>query len=144
MVPTWMQTAALGFSTPTIQTIAIGPVLPPKIQHLNLIPWTLIEYLSSDRIMTWSICRLSRLRCTSTFHSQICHLATIGWVVIENWRIPPKFWCFFTVTQQIFVWLQIRGQEIQELLKLHNLHIHHVTTRWALKYLIAAKVGVTV
>jgi hypothetical protein len=41
--------------------------------------------------------------------------------------------------QQILVGSQIRKQYVNDGLKLHNLHIHHVMIRSELKYLIGAE-----
>jgi len=37
------------------RTVAIGPVLPPKTGHCNMTHCSPIEYLSSDRIVIFSI-----------------------------------------------------------------------------------------
>jgi len=41
-----------GFYNTKTRTIAIGPVLPPKIRHFKLTPLAEFKYLSCDRIVT--------------------------------------------------------------------------------------------
>jgi len=47
------------------QTVAIGPELPPNSRHFNLTTLSPMKYLSSDRIVTWSICSCAVLAALS-------------------------------------------------------------------------------
>jgi len=111
-----------------------------KTRHFNLTIWAPIQYFSSDCIMTWSIRRLLSFSPSYTSQFQICNWTNIRWVPIENPRISLKIWCYSTAIQRILVGLQIWKRDMNEGLKLHNLHIHHVMIRSELKYLIGAKV----
>jgi len=53
-------------------------------------------------------------------------------------------WRYFTQSQRILFWSQIWKRELEELLKLHNLHIDHVMTQSELRHLFGAKVAGTV
>jgi len=122
------------------QTVAIGPVLPPTIRHFNFTSLAPIQYLSSDCIMTRSICKLCRFMRSFTSHFQIWDLTNISWVVIENPRITLEMWRYFTTILRILVGSQIEKREVNERINLHNLHIHHVTIRSELIYLFGTKV----
>jgi hypothetical protein len=58
-------------------TVAIGPVLPPKTRHFNTTCLAPNKYLSSDRIMTQSICELCSFVSSSTSRFQICDQTNI-------------------------------------------------------------------
>jgi len=126
------------------RTVAIGPVLPPKTPHFNSTTMAPIQYFSSDRIMTWSICRLCRFSRSFTSRLQIGDATNIRWVAIETPQITHTICTYFTTTKRISVGLQIWMQEVNELLKLQNLRVDHVTIWSAFKYLIRAKVVGTV
>jgi len=134
----------MGLTTRKTQPIGNGPVLPTKTQHFNITTLPPNEYLSSDRIMTWSVCRLCSSSHFSTSPSQVCYPTNIGWAAIENPLISLKICPFFTATQPISVGWQIGKQEEKERPELHNLLTEHVTIRWDLKYLIRGKDGGTV
>jgi len=59
------------------RTVAIGPVLPPKTRHFNIISFAPIRYLSSDRIVTWSIRKLRSFMRSFTTGSHTCHPTNI-------------------------------------------------------------------
>jgi len=122
------------------RTIAIGPVLLPNTRHFNITRLAPIDYLSSDRIVTWLLCKLCRF--TRSFAScfQISNPTNIRWVAIENPRFSLHIWPYFTAIQRMLVWLQIWKRKVKERIKLHNLHIDHVTIQSELRYLIGAKV----
>jgi len=116
-----------------------GPVLPRNTQHFNMTTVPPIKYLSSDRIMTWSVRRLcSSTRCV-TSKSQICDLTIIHWVPIEYPIIPLKMGPFFTAIQWISVRSRIGKREGKERSELGIVRTDHVMTRWELKYLIGGK-----
>jgi len=127
-----------GFYHPKTQTIAIGLVFPPKTRHFNLTTLAPIEYLSSDHIMIWSIHRLCSFRSFFTSRFQICNPTNIRGVAIENPRISLKSCPYFTATQRISVRSQIWMLEVEEIITLYKLRIHHVLIRSELKSLIAA------
>ena len=102
-----------------------------------------IEYLSSDRIMTWSICRLCSSSRSFTSRCQMCDWTNIHWVAVENPRILVEIWCYFAAIQRILVRSQYWQREVEERLKVHNLHMDHVLIRSELIYLIGAKVAGT-
>jgi len=137
-------TVATGLTTRKTRTIGNGPVSQPKTRHFKFPIMDPIKYWSSDRTMTWSVRTLCSVSHSFTSHCQICDRTNIRWVAIENARISLKIWCYFTVIQRIFVWSQIWKREVEQRLKLHNLHIHHVMICWDLRYLIGAKVAGTV
>ena len=116
--------------------VAIGPVVATKSCHFNLTTLAMIKYLSYDRIMTWTICRLCSFARSFTSRFQICNPTNIDWVAIENLQISHEIWRYFTVIQWILVPLQIWKREVKELLKLHNLHTDHVTIWSEVKNLI--------
>jgi len=120
------------------RTVAIGPVLPPKTWHFNIKSLAPIKYLSSDGIMTQSICKLCSFMRTFTSRFQICDRTNIHWVAIESLQISLEIWLYFTAILRILVRSQIWKREVKERIKLHNLHIDHVTIWPELKYLIGA------
>ena len=138
------RTVLTSLSTPITWTIGNGPVLPPKTRHFKFTILAPIKYLSSDCTMTWSVRTLCSFSHSFTSRCQICNWTNIRWVAIEKPQISRKIWCYFTVIQQILVWLQIWKREVEERLKLHNLYIDHVMIWWDLRYLIGAKVAGTV
>jgi len=123
------------------QTIEIWPVLPPKPRYFNLTTLALIKNLSSDHIVTCSICKLCSFSRCFTSRFQICDPTNILAVPIENWRNSLKIGPYFTATQRISVGLQIWMLEVEVLAKLHNSRTHHVMIQSELKNLIAAKAG---
>jgi len=138
------QTVATGLTTRKTRTIRNGPVLPPKSRHFKFTSLAPIKYLSSDRIMTWSVLTLCSFSGSFTSHSQVCDRTNIHWMVIENPLISAKMWCYFTANPQILVQLQIWKREVEERIILHNLHINHVMIWWDLRYLTGANVAGTV
>ena len=122
------------------RTIAIGPVLAPKSRHFNPTNLVPIEYLSSHRIMTWSICRFCSISRSFTSSFQICDPTNIRLVAIKSPLISHQIWHYFAAIQLTFVALQIWIREVKELLKLNNLHLNHVTFRSELNHSLADKV----
>jgi len=107
-------------------TLAIGPVLPPKTRQFNITSLLAIKYLSSNRIVTWSVCRLCSLRRCVTSRFQMYDTTTIYWVPIENPVILSVIWCYFTAIQWILVSSQISARGVKAQITLHNLHTDHV------------------
>jgi len=64
---------------------------PHKTRHFNITTLPPIKYLSSDRIMIWSVRRSCSSNLCFTSRSQICDLTNIRWVAMENPRISLKF-----------------------------------------------------
>jgi hypothetical protein len=135
---------ATGLTTRKTGTIGNGLVLPSKTNHFKSTIVARIKYLSSDRIMTWSVRTLCSFSRSFTSRCQICDWTNIRWVAIYNPKISLKIRCYFTVIQPILVRSQIWKQEVEERVKLHNLRIHHVMICWDLRYLIGATVAGTV
>jgi len=71
----------------TTRTVAIGPGAPPMTRHFHIPSSAPNRYLSSDRTVTWSICKLCSVMRSFTSRFQICHLTYISWVAIKN----PRF-----------------------------------------------------
>jgi len=127
-----------------IRTVANGPVLPPKTRHFNNTTLAAIKYLSSDRIVTWSVRRLCSSSRTFTSRVQICDLTNIRWVALENPVILRKISLYVTATQRISVGSEIWKWEVNKRLELHNVRTDHVVLQLELKYSIGAKVARTV
>jgi len=130
--------AAMGYITRKTRTIGNGPVLSPQTRHFKFTFLAPIKYLSSDRIMTWSVRRLCSFSFPFTSRCQVCDQTNIRWVAIENPPFSPKITCNFTAIQRILVRSQTWQREVKEQLKLHNLRTDHVMIRSKLKYLIRA------
>ena len=128
-----------GFYHTKTRTIGIGPVLPPITQHFNLTSFTPIKYLSSDRIVTWSIHRLCIDNRSFASQFQNCDATNSHCVAIENPQISHQISRYFTVTQRILVASQFWIREVKELLELHNLRTDHDMIRSEHKNLIVAK-----
>ena len=105
------------------------------------VPTTLapIKYLSSDRIMTWSIHKLCSISRSFTSRFQICDPNDIRWVAVKYRLNLSEIGGFSIATQRILVGSQISKREVNERPKLHNLRIVHVVIRSELKYLIGAR-----
>jgi len=127
-----------GSGSTRTRTVATG-LTTRKTRHFNTTTLPPIKYLSSDRIMTWSVRRLCSSSRSFTSRSQICDLTNIRWVAIENPLISLTICPFLTATQRISVGSQIGKWEVKERPELHNLHTDHVTIQWELKYLIGGK-----
>jgi len=138
------RTVATGHTTRKTRTVGNGAVLPPKTRHFKCTIFAPIKYLSSDRIMTWSVRKLSSFSPSFTSRIQICDRTNNGGGAIENPRNSLKNRLYFTATQRISVRSQIWMREVKEGLKLHNLHTGHVTIWSELIYLIGAKAVGTV
>jgi hypothetical protein len=117
---------------------------PPITRHFQCKTLAPIKYLSFDRIVPRSVSRFCSF--SRSFHScsRICDCANIRWVAIENPQFLTIISPSFTAIQRILVQLQIWQREANDEQKLHILHIDHVMIRSEPKYLIAAKVAVTV
>jgi hypothetical protein len=61
-----------------------------KTRHFNITTLPPINYMSSDCIMIWSVCRLCSSSSCFTSRSQICDPTNICWVTIDNPPISPK------------------------------------------------------
>ena len=114
---------------------------PPKTRHFKFTSLAPVKYLSSDRIMTWSVRRLCSFSCSFTSRCPICDQTSIRWVAIENPPISGKISLNFTAIRRILVLSQIWPREVTEQLKLHNLRTDHVMIRSQFKYLIGVKFG---
>jgi hypothetical protein len=120
-------------------TVAIGPVLPPKPRHFNTTSLALIIYLSSDRIMTRSICKLCSFMRSFTYRFQICDQTDIRWVASENPGNSREIWHCCAAIIGILVGLQFWTREVNERIILHNLDIDHIIIWSERKYLSGAK-----
>jgi len=58
-----------------------------------------IRYLSSDRIMTWCICRLCRLGCSITSRCQNWLPTNVCWVSVENPRLSVIIYAYSKATE---------------------------------------------
>jgi hypothetical protein len=125
------------------QTVAfgLGCTLIPGRWKIRL--FALVEYLSSDRIVTWWICRLCTFSRSFTSGCQLCDTTNIRRVAIENPRISLDIGPYLTATQRKSVGSQIWKREVKESLKLDNLRIDHVTIQSELKYIIGANTAGT-
>jgi len=141
---TWNRTVATGLTTRKTRTVGNGAVLPPKTQHVKSTVFAPIKYLSSDRIMTWSLRKLSSFSPSFASRIQMCDLTNIRGGAIENPRNSLKNRLYFTATQRISVRSQTWMREVKEGLKLHNLRTDHVTIRSELIYLFGVRVRGTV
>jgi len=95
----------MGLTTPKTRSFGNGPVLPPKTRDYNITTLSPIKYLSSDRIMTWSVGRLCSSSRSFPSRSEICDPTNICWVAIENplilHKICPCFHSHPTNTSRI-------------------------------------------
>jgi len=132
-------TVATGLTTRKTQTIGNGPVLPSKTRHFKFTILAPIKYLSSDRIMPWSVCTLCSFSRSFTSRCQVCDQPNIRWVAIENPPISRKIPRYFTAIQRILVRSQIWQREVKERLEMLNLRTDHVMIQSELKYFIGAK-----
>jgi len=137
------RTVATGLTTRKTRTIWNGPVSPPQTRHSKFTILAPIKYCSSDHTATWSIHRLCSFSRSCTSGIQIFNQTNIHWVAMENPRISLNICLNFTATQWISIVSPIWMLEMKELVKLHNLHIHHVTIQSELRYLIGAEVAGT-
>jgi len=135
--PNW--SVATDLTTRKTRTVRNGPVLPPIIRHVKFHILAPIKYLTSDHTMTWSVRTLCSFIHCLTSRCQMCDPNNTRWVAIENPPISLNIRCYFTMIQQILVWLQIWKREVEERPKLPNLRNHHVMIRWGLSYIIGAK-----
>jgi len=111
----------------------------PRFHFTVLTTLAAIKYLSSDRIVTWSIREMCRLMTYFISHSQICDRISIHRVAV---KLSPKSRQndrVFIPTPWQLVRLQIGEQEMKEGMKLHISRIDYVTIRSELKYLIGAR-----
>jgi hypothetical protein len=95
--------------------------------HFNLTILAPIKYLSSDSIVTRSICRLCRINRSFTSRVHICNPTNICLVAIKNLPILPKIELFFKATQRLSVGSPIGMWEVKVWFILYNLCIDHVT-----------------
>ena len=102
------QTVAMGLTPRKTQTVANGPVLPPKTWHFKFTILAPMKYLSSDRITTQSIHTLCTISHSITSRFQICDVTSIRWLAIESTLFSLKFCHYFTTTLRISVRLRIR------------------------------------
>jgi hypothetical protein len=117
-------------------TIAIGPVLPPKTEHFNLRTLAPIKYLSSDSIVTRSICRLCRINrsCTSRFH--ICNPTNIRLVATKTHQFRLKL-CGFRRHSTTIGWignLNVGGQRVVHFVQSTYWSCHDTITTQILNY----------
>ena len=105
--------------------------LPPNVAA--------IKFLSSDRIMTWSVCRMCNFSYSFTSRCRICDRTNIPWIAVKLRNIWFKIGRFSIATQRILVSSEIWQREMKEQVKLHNLRTDQVMIRSELKYLIGTK-----
>jgi len=98
------------------------------------------KYLSCDRIVTRSVCRLCSTSLSFTSHCQICDWSNIRWIAVKEGDISAEKCGFSIATQRILVRSQMWEREVKEGLKLHDLHTDHITIRSELRYLIGATI----
>ena len=132
-------TIATGLTKRKTRTVGNVVVLPPKTRHSKSTIFAPINYLSSDRIMTWSVRELSSFSPSFTCRIQIWDRTNNRAGAIEIPRNSLKNCLHSTTTQQISVRSRIWMREVKEGPKLHSLRTDHVTIRSELKYLIGAK-----
>jgi hypothetical protein len=118
--------------------------LLPNTWHFKPTLLRPIQYLSSDRILTWSVRRLGCFSHSFASRSQVWDWNNMRWVDIENLHFSAAISLSFTAIQRILVQSQIWQWEVKEGLKLHNMHIYHIVIRSEPKYLIVGKVAGTV
>jgi len=99
-----------------------------------------IKYLSSDRIVTWSVRRLCSISPSFASHCPICDWSNFRWIAVKEGDISAEKCGFSIATQRILVRSQMWQREVKEGLKLHNLRTDHVTVRSELIYLVRAKI----
>jgi hypothetical protein len=133
----------VSYHTTTV-TVAIGRVVPSTTQYFNSTISDQIKYLSSDCIVTWSVCRFCSLSLCCTSRCQIWGGNNNCQVAIEILRITPVMWRYITAIECILVQSLILHWDVKDRLKLHNLHTIHILIKSDLKYLIGAKVAKTV
>jgi len=138
------RTVAMGFTTRKTRTVAFGPVSTGKPRPGKPGIFPPMKYLSSDRITTWSVRRLSSFSRSFTSNIQICDRTNICWVAIKNPQISTKIVRFSKATQRILVGSPTWKREVKERLILYNLQIDHVMIRSQFIYLIGANVAGTV
>ena len=80
---------------------------PPKTRHFKSPILAPIKYLSSDRILTWSVHRLCSFSPSFPSRSQICDPTSIRWVAIENPHFSAEISPYFTAIQRILAQSQI-------------------------------------
>jgi len=124
--------------------LAFGPVCTSKPGLCKPRYLTPIKYLSSECIITWTVCRLCSSGRSFASRCQICDPTNVRWVTIETPLISRKLSLYCTATQWISVGSQIWKWEVTEILVLRNLRTAYVMIRSELKYLIGAKVAGTV
>jgi len=98
------------------------------------------KYLSSDRIVTWSVRRLCSISPSFTSRCQICDWSNIRWIAVKEGDSSAEKCGFSIATQRILVRSQMWQREVKEGLKLQNLRTDHVTIRSELRYLIGATI----
>jgi len=105
-------------------------------------PWAPIKYSCSDRIVTWSTCKLcSFLRCFA-FRDQISDPTSIHGIPVNYRPIERQIRGLLIMTQRLLVRSQFCQREVKERLKLHNLHVDDLMIRSELRYIIGAKLVV--
>jgi hypothetical protein len=111
----------------------------PRFHFTVLTTLAPIKYLSSDRIVTWSIREMCRLMPYFISRSQICDRISMHRVAV---KLSPKSRQndrVFIPTPWQLVRLQIGEQEMKEGMKLHISRIDYVTIWSELKYLIGVR-----
>jgi len=117
----------------------MGRFYHQKPWHFKSTIFAPIKSLSYDRIMTWSVRKLSSFSPSFTSRIWICNRTNNRGGAIDNPRYSLKNSLYFTATQRISVRSQIWMREMKEGPKLIILRTDHVTIRWKLIYWIRAK-----
>jgi hypothetical protein len=135
----WNRTVATCLTTRKPCATGNGLVLLPKHRHFNITTLPPIKYLSSDHIMTWSVCRLCSSTRSVTLQIRIYDPTNIRWVAIEYLPISLTMRSVFAGTQRISVGLQLVLREVKEWPEVQNLHTDRLTMNWEFKYLIGGQ-----
>jgi len=98
-----------------------------KTQPLRFNNLAALRYLSSDHILTLSICRCCSLNHSLTSRCQICNQTNILWVNIDNPQILHQLWHYYTAIQHMFGRSHNWNREVDDRLNAHNVCIHYVT-----------------
>jgi len=95
-----------------------------------------LKYMSTHRIVTWSLRGLWSSGRYLTSRFPICDPTDIRWVAVKKGHIFSEICGYSIATQRILVGSHIWDWEVKEWVDLHNLCTDHIMIRSELKYLI--------